>query len=210
MKLLSKKSEHFHGESNKILWMAAKILGFLIFKITFHLEIRGKENIPRTGNFIIASNHASFLDPPLIGYVCDKPIAYFTKQEQLVGLFGWLIMRLGAIPLSKTSMGTSDIRSAIGVIKRGKSLLMFPEGTRSRTGKLLPGKPGIGLIVTRTNVPVIPVHIKGSFRALPPYSYFIRPGKIIINIGRACFYSGNQKYQEIADQIMQKISELSE
>jgi len=208
MKEVDKKSSP--GESNKILWMAAKVLGFFVFKILFQLEIKGKENIPRHGNFIIASNHTSFLDPPLIGYICNKPISYFTKQEQLVGLFGLLITKLGAIPISKTNVGRSDIRCAIDIIKRGKSMLIFPEGTRSRTGKILPGKPGIGLIATRTKVPVIPVYIKGSFKALPPYRHFIRPGKIIINIGRPCFFPENQPYQEIADQIMQKISELSE
>ncbi|HXK45707.1 MAG TPA: lysophospholipid acyltransferase family protein, partial [bacterium] len=111
--------------------MAAKILGFFIFKLFFHLDVYGKENIPCSGKFVIAANHASFLDPPLLGYICPKPIAYFTKQEQLFGLFGMLITRLGAIPLSKSSMGTSDIRMALNVIMKGKGLLIFPEGTRS-------------------------------------------------------------------------------
>ena len=206
---LEDKSKKLYGESNRFLWMSAKVLGFFIFGILFHLEIKGKKNIPRSGNFIIASNHSSFLDPPLMGYLCDKPIAYFTKQEQLAGFLGWLITRLGGIPISKVAMGTSDIRCAIEVVKRGKSLLIFPEGTRTPTGHLLPAKPGIGLIVNRTRVCVIPVYIKGSFRALPPGKYFIRPGKIIINVGKPCFYSPNTPYQDIANHVMQKIAELS-
>lgn len=207
MKKLSEKSSA--GESNRFLWMAAKILGFFLFKLLFHLEIYGKENIPSSGNFVIAANHSSFLDPPLIGYICPKPIAYFTKQEQLFGLFGLLITKLGAIPLSKSSMGKSDIRAAITVIKKGKSLLIFPEGTRSRNGKFLSPKPGIGFIVLRTHIPVIPVYIKGTFRAMPPGRNFIRPGKVIIRIGKACYYSGNYSYQEIAEDVMRKIIELS-
>jgi len=197
------------GESNKILWMAAKIVGFFIFKIFFLLEIQGKENIPSQSNFVIAANHSSFLDPPLIGYLFSKPIAYFTKQEQLHGLFGLLITRLGAIPLSRSSMGRSDIRMALNVIKRGKCLLIFPEGTRSRTGKFLPAKPGIGFIVHRAKVPVLPIYIKGSFKAMPPGRNFIRPGKIIIKIGKPCHFSHTQTYQEIADEVMKNIIELS-
>ncbi|HOL49596.1 MAG TPA: lysophospholipid acyltransferase family protein [bacterium] len=208
MKNLS--TEYPAGESNKILWMAAKILGFFIFKLFFHLDVYGKENIPCSGKFVIAANHASFLDPPLLGYICPKPIAYFTKQEQLFGLFGMLITRLGAIPLSKSSMGTSDIRMALNVIMKGKGLLIFPEGTRSRSGKFLPAKPGIGFIVVRTGVPVVPVCIKGSFRAMPPGRNFIRPGKIIIRVGKPLSYNHQQTYEEVAQDVMRKIVELSQ
>jgi len=208
MKNLS--TEYPAGESNKILWMAAKILGFFIFKLFFHLDVYGKENIPCSGKFVIAANHASFLDPPLLGYICPKPIAYFTKQEQLFGLFGMLITRLGAIPLSKSSMGTSDIRMALNVIMKGKGLLIFPEGTRSRSGKFLPAKPGIGFIVVRAGVPVVPVCIKGSFRAMPPGRNFIRPGKIIIRVGKPLFYNHQQTYEEVAQDVMRKIVELSQ
>ena len=189
--------------------MAAKILGFFVFRLFFHLEIYGKENIPSSGRFVIAANHASFLDPPLIGYILPKPIAYFTKQEQLVGLFGLLITHLGAIPLSRTSMGTSDIRAALNVMQKGKSLLIFPEGTRSRTGRFLPAKPGIGFIVLRANVPVLPVCIMGSYRAMPPGRNFIRPGKIIIRIGKPCYYSRQYTYHEVAQDVMRRIIELS-
>jgi len=197
------------GESNKILWTAAKILGFFVFKIFFLLEIKGKENIPSRSNFVIAANHSSFLDPPLIGYLFSKPIAYFTKQEQLNGLFGLFITRLGAIPLSKSGMGTSDLRMALNVLKKGKCLLIFPEGTRSRTGEFLPPKPGIGFIVSRAKVPVLPIYIKGSFRAMPPGRNFIRPGKIIIKIGKPFYFYHAQTYQEIADDVMKSIIKLS-
>ncbi|MCM8764443.1 MAG: 1-acyl-sn-glycerol-3-phosphate acyltransferase [Candidatus Omnitrophica bacterium] len=189
--------------------MAAKILGFFVFKLFFHLEIKGIENIPSSGRFVIASNHTSFLDPPLIGCLCPEPIAYFTKQEQLVGLFGLLIRNLGAIPLSRSSAGTSDIRAALKAIQKGKSLLIFPEGTRSRTGQFLTAKPGIGFIVLRAKVPVIPVFIKGSFRAMPPGRNLIRPGKIIIKVGKPCYYSDQRTFQEVADDVLKKIIELS-
>ncbi|HOK81002.1 MAG TPA: lysophospholipid acyltransferase family protein [bacterium] len=205
----SLSAEYPAGESNRLLWMAAKILGFFIFKLFFHLEVYGKENIPRSGKFVIAANHTSFLDPPLLGYICPKPIAYFTKQEQLVGLFGMLITRLGAIPLSKSSMGKSDVRMALNVIKKGKGLLIFPEGTRSRTGQFLPARPGIGFIVLRAEVPVVPVYIKGSFRAMPPGRNFIRPGKIVIRVGEQVVYNRQQTYEEVAQDVMKKIVELS-
>lgn len=198
------------GESNRILWIAAKILGFFVFKLFFHLEVHGRENIPSSGRFIIAANHASYLDPPLIGYICPRPIAYFTKQEQLKSFFGAFIRRLGAIPVSRISKGTSDIKAALGVIQKGKSLLIFPEGTRSRTGNFLPAKPGIGLIVLKTGLPVLPVFIKGSFRAMPPSRNLIRPGKIIIKIGKLCHYYEQFTYQQIAEDVMSKIIGMSE
>ncbi|HXK45616.1 MAG TPA: lysophospholipid acyltransferase family protein, partial [bacterium] len=83
-------------------------------------------------------------------------------------------------------------------------------GTRSRSGKFLPAKPGIGFIVVRTGVPVVPVCIKGSFRAMPPGRNFIRPGKIIIRVGKPLFYNHQQTYEEVAQDVMRKIVELSQ
>ncbi|MCM8815528.1 MAG: 1-acyl-sn-glycerol-3-phosphate acyltransferase, partial [Candidatus Omnitrophica bacterium] len=172
-------------------------------------QVKGRENIPSSGNYVIAANHASFLDPPLVGYVFPEPIAYFTKQEQVVGLFGSLLRKLGAIPVSRSGMETYNIRPALKALQKGKSLLIFPEGTRSRDGQFLPAKPGIGFIVLYAKVPVIPVFIKGSFRAMPPGRNFIRPGKIVVKIGRPCYYSSHLTYQEIADDVLKKIVELS-
>ncbi len=207
MKNLSEKLRQ--GESNRFLWTAAKFLVFFVFKLFFRLEIQGSKNIPASGGFIIASNHASYLDPPLIGYACPRPIAYIAKQERVPGLLGVLTRRLGAIPVITGGLRPTDLKAAINIVKRGRGLLIFPEGTRSRTGKFLPPKPGIGFVVINTGAPVVPVFIKGSYRALQPGRKFVKMSKLIIKIGEPCYYSTRQTYEEIAQDVMKRIIELS-
>ena len=135
-----------------------------IFKLFYRTEVSGAENIPKDGAFLLASNHASFLDPPAIGSNLPRELTYFARKSLFKGLFGKLITGLNSIPIDRHS--ESDIgafRSVFSSLKNGGCLLLFPEGTRTHDGKLQDVKDGMGLIACRSQVPVIPTRIYGTF-----------------------------------------------
>ena len=103
-------------------------------KVFLKFEVRGAEHIPRTGAAIIASNHASYLDPPLIGMAIPRPIFYFAKEELFRTFFGTAIRIVNAIPVNRDQLDRKTLRIVLAVLARGEMILMFPEGTRTETG----------------------------------------------------------------------------
>jgi 1-acyl-sn-glycerol-3-phosphate acyltransferase len=136
--------------------------------ILFRGEVAGIEYVPRTGGFIIAANHASVLDPPLIGCHVPRQMVFFARKTLWKGgLFTWWLNIVGTIPVDRDSgADVSAIRRVLRVLRGGKAIIVFPEGTRTRTGTLQRPKPGVGLLACRAGVPVVPARIFGTFQAL--------------------------------------------
>jgi 1-acyl-sn-glycerol-3-phosphate acyltransferase len=123
----------------------------------------GGERIPRRGPAIIACNHVSNWDPVLVGLGCPREIHFMAKQELFRNPFlRWLIRAYNALPVRRGEADHRALRLASGVLKRGGALLMFPEGTRSTTGKVGSGKAGVGYLACSTGAPVVPACIVGS------------------------------------------------
>ena len=128
-------------------------------------RISGQENVPREGGFILASNHISYYDPPLVGAWQWREVYFFAKKELFRNrLFGAVITAANSLPVSRGVVDRQALKLAIGVIRAGFGLTMFPEGTRSKTDKFLDPKPGIGIIATRAGCPIVPTYIHGSNR----------------------------------------------
>lgn len=196
---------------DKFLYFCARVLGFFLLNFLFRIEIKGKENIKEIGNScIIASNHQSYLDPILLGYAFPRPLRYFSKKDMFsVPFLSFLIRHLGAIPIDREEMTSMTMRQGVRVIKEGNYLVIFPEGTRSRTGKLLEPKEGIGFLHYKTGAPIVPVFISGSGRALPVGGKWVRPVKIKVFIGKKMHIEGKD-YKKIAERVMEVIRELGE
>ena len=160
----------------------AQYFSFLYFKIFHRFEITGIENIPISGPFILASNHLSFLDPPVVGCKVNRNLHYFARSSLFVGPLGFLIRRLNSIPVNRDQLDFKTLKTTLKVLKDGHPLLVFPEGTRSLDGKTSSGKKGIGLLVKKSKCPVYPVRIRGTFEILGK-------GKIFPRIGRKIFLS---------------------
>ncbi len=189
------------------IYMLGKFIGFFVFHLFFSIEIKGKENFPKKGAFIIAANHLSYLDPPTIGFVCPKKLNYFAKYSLFkIKIFSNLIKILGAIPIEREGSPLT-LRKGLDILKKGESLVIFPEGTRSKNGEIKEGKPGIGFLVAKSKVPVIPVRLIGTDKALPHGSKFIRIAKIKVIVGRP-IYIEKENYHEISKSIMNAIREL--
>jgi len=139
-------------------WLISWVLTFPLFILLTGVEIKGK--IPKRGAVILASNHLSFLDPPLIGYTAFREVYFLAKPGLFVlsKFFTWLIKTYNAINLE----AGQGIRPAIRLLMNGKAVVIFPEGTRSRKGVLLPFNPGVGFLAINYKIPVVPVKIINS------------------------------------------------
>lgn len=131
------------------------------------VEADGWDLLP-PGPCLVASNHQSMLDPPLIGGVLPEEIAFVARKTLFENpFFGWIIRGCRALPLDRDDADLGAIRRALAVLAEGRKLLIFPEGTRSQDGIITPAKAGAGLLALKSGVPVIPVRIRGARDVLP-------------------------------------------
>lgn len=149
----------------RLAYEALRFLARFVFFLTFHTHIRGRYNIPRKGPYIIASNHLSWLDVPLVALPVPGKVVYMAKDESFRDRFGWLVRFLGAFPVKRGEGDRQALRTSDELLKRKKVLVIFPEGTRSKTHTLARAHAGLGMIALRAGVPVIPVAIYGSEHA---------------------------------------------
>ena len=189
------------------IYLAAKFIGFFVFHLFFSIEIKGRKNFPKKSAFIIASNHLSYLDPPIIGFACPRKLNFFAKSSLFkIKIFSNLIKILGAIPIEREGSPLT-LRKGLDILKKGEGLVIFPEGTRSKNGEIKEGKPGIGFLVAKSKVPVIPIRLIGTDKALPCGRKFIRIAKVKVIVGKP-LYIEQENYYEISEIIMDTIKKL--
>ncbi len=165
----------------RLLW----ILALVIFKVFFGLRIYGRENIPLKGGVILASNHLSYLDPIVLGLLTPRKLNFMAKRELFENFFfRLLITKLGAFPLKRGRLDRSSYEKALSLIREGKILALFPEGTRSEKGKLRSLRKGAAKIAFKTGAPLVPIIIKGTDKALPKGKRMVKLAKIRVRIGR--------------------------
>lgn len=186
------------------------MIAILIFKLIFRLRVFGKNYIPKKGGFILASNHISYLDPVALGVACPRQLNFMAKEELFSNpLFSWFILALGAFPVERDSADLSALKEAMQRVKTGEVLVLFPEGSRRFNGESKRPYPGIGFLAAKLDVPVIPAFIKGTEKALPSDTKFIRPHKISVYFGKQIYIERRLPYQDIALKIMEDIRHLS-
>lgn len=196
-------------------------LGYNLFKLLarafFNHRVAGKEHLAIPGGALIAANHASFVDPPFIGIALDEQIHYLARKSLFDHPVAGAILRSwNSIPVDQSRPDMASLKTVIRRLREGRKVLVFPEGERSFDGQLLPGLPGIGLIVAKSGVPVIPVRLFGTHEALPRNGKVIHPSEITVVCGRPWHCDptqykceGKELYQRISDEIMKQIAELS-
>jgi glycerol-3-phosphate dehydrogenase (NAD(P)+) len=152
--------------------------GILLY---FRLRRLGTEHIPE-GGVILASNHRSFLDPFAIGCCLGRPIYFVAKRELFRNpLIGWLLNCLGAFPIKRGASDEESMTTALALLERGQAVVIFPEGTRIRSGSLAPPKRGVGRMALQSGKPVVPIAVTGSERARR--GWHIKPVKVHIRFG---------------------------
>lgn len=187
------------------------------YEILFRGENYGLENLPEGGGFMIASNHASHLDPPVVGSLIPQQVCFFARKTLWKpGFASWWLNGVGTIPVDRDG-GTdvTAIKRVLGALKNNKVIILFPEGTRSPDGQLQSAKPGVGLLACRTGVPVVPARVFGSFKAFGKDGV-VRPGTpVSVVYGKPIFPSdyddpsaGKERYLQASQRIMAAIAKL--
>ena len=185
----------------------------VFFKVFYDFRVEGLENIPKTGALIIAGNHLSNADPPAIGGFAGlvRDSRFMAKKELFeIPVLGWFFRRCGYISVDRkrTIGGFGALEGAIKALNNGESVVMFPEGTRSKTGKPQKPKSGIGFLVYKTGAPVLPVKIEGTF-GWP----WVR--KIRVKFGQPFTLQQDPalepkvQYKQFANEIMDKINSIT-
>jgi 1-acyl-sn-glycerol-3-phosphate acyltransferase len=152
-----------------ILWNTIRAVARVLFAILLNVRILGRKNLPARGPFIVASNHLSWTDVPLIPAYLPYKVVSMAKEEAFHSNIGWMVRFMSAFPVKRGEGDRQSIRAAGEQLKQGKVLLMFPEGTRSKTRTLAKGHAGLGMIALRSGVPVVPVAVWGSEHALKKF-----------------------------------------
>ena len=184
-------------------------------------EVNGLENVPKKCPFIIAANHASYMDHFLIMSIfipyLNRKVYHLSKKEYFEKPFKRIWhAHWGAIPIDRQKGGKETLTWAIKALKQGKVIAIHPEGTRSLNGKLMKAKTGVARLALFSKAPVLPVGLIGTFEILPKGKYIPKAKKAIMNIGKPIYF---QKYydkpitkrllRDVTTKIMKEIAKLS-
>lgn len=205
---------------------ASYFLGWCLFRLLYATYFRWRvfhpERVPAGGPVILASNHLSFLDPPLVGAGLNRGIHYLARKT----LFrypgaGALLRSWSAVPVDLDGVGAAGLKEILDRLKRGGAVILFPEGTRSPDGRLQPARPGVGLAIIKSGAPVVPVRVFGTFEAYGKGVRFPRPRRVQVKYGEPMDFAAlraeagrgskerlKEIYQEAADKVMAAIARL--
>ena len=199
-----------------LYWFARGLARSVISATSGELTVVGGDKRIHRGGAIIAANHTSYLDPPIVASAYNSPVAFLARKTLFKKFGAWLYPRLNAFPIDRNHADLQSIKSILKKLRNGERVLMFPEGTRSEDGKLRKAKAGIGMLVAKSGVPVQPVRILGAFESWPkggPY----RPHRIEVRVGDPVVFNPadlkektREAYQRLADQLMSAIDALGE
>lgn len=198
-----------------VYWLGWMAFG-AAFRTLFGLKIVGRENLVTEGPVLVASNHQSFLDPPLIGNLYDTEMVFLARKTLFVGFFKWLYPQWNAIPVDQDRPDMSSLKTIIRRLKEGHRVLVFPEGARTLDGEIGEAAPGIGLIAAKSGAVIQPVRISGAREALPRGSARIRFARITVSVGPPIRLTaedlqattGKEGYERITEKIMRAIAAL--
>jgi len=187
--------------------MIYKVVRFLlrcIFGSLFRLRVEGQDNIPSGGGVIVAPNHVSYADPPLIGAAAKRPVCFMAK-ESLFSFppFAWLIRNLNAFPVKRGENDIDAFRKTLRLLEAGKIVTIFPEGRRGDGRKALEPRAGVGMIACLAGVPVVPVLIVNSGK-------MNRMKRLTVRFGKPLHYPDRQKreredYVSFSERVMNGI-----
>lgn len=188
-------------------WLFTKFITAFLFSI----KLVGRENIPKKGAFILASNHVSNLDPVVIPLCVRRRLSFLAKASLFHHwLLGAFLRGLDAFPVQRGKSDIRAIKEVLSRLKSGKPVVMFPEGTRVTDVSKRKVQPGVGLIVARAGVPVVPVFIDGSQKVLGKGAKKIKRGLITVKIGKSFILPEHISSNENRAQfIMERIAELN-
>jgi 1-acyl-sn-glycerol-3-phosphate acyltransferase len=206
---------------SELFYRFIRVVLYITYRLLFRFRFFGSEKVPQKKDppgVILAPNHASYLDPPVLGISLKRRVTYLAKQYLFEhGFVGWVLRNIGAYPIkSESSNDFRSIRDLIRILKQGACVVVFPEGTRSEDGGLKEPEGGIGFLAVKSGAWVVPVYIKGSYEAFPKGAKKIKRRPISAHYGEPFLPSekgwtdGPEHYQSVGRYIMAQIKVLKE
>jgi len=207
-----------------LYWLMKWVFLGPLMRLAFRPEVRGAENLPRSGGALVASNHLAVLDSFVLPLMVPRRMAFPAKSEYFTtpGVRGtlqrWFFSGMGQVPIERGNgrAARAALDTGIGVLREGRLFGIYPEGTRSPDGRLYKGRTGVARMALEAKVPVVPVAMVGTDRANPVGSRFWRPVRIRIVIGEPLDFSRyfdipdeRQVERAITDEVMYALMELS-
>jgi len=151
------------------------------FTLGFSLRTFGMRHMPLRGPALVVANHQSFLDPPMVGVAVRRELVYLARKTLFRNrVFAALIRAYNAVPIDQEGIGKDGIRTILEQLRMGRAVLVFPEGERTPDGSMVPLKPGIQLLIKRTQAPIVPVGIAGAYQAWPRWRPFPVPRPLFV------------------------------
>ena len=171
-------------------------IAFPILSLVSRIRLKGQDNVPKHGPFLIAANHLSWTDIPLVPLLLPGKVVYMAKEEYFSSRLAWLVRFLGSFPVKRGEGDRQALRAADEQLKKGNVVVLFPEGTRSKTKMMAKGHAGLGMIALRSGVPVVPVAIWGSEKVLKEFG-----PRVVISYGEPMVFKpkGNKITREDID-----------
>lgn len=184
----------------------------ILLRLFTRCRVEGLSNVPRTGPFLLVSNHVGYVDPPVLGALIPRRIAFMAKEEAFrVPIIGWVVKWYGAFAVKRGQPDRQALRRATSVLGHGGVVGMFPEGTRSRTGKMIKAYSGAALVALMSESRVLPVAIMGTERVRSPFSLFARPS-IALRVGEPFLLdrerSGRGELESVTTDMMRRVAAL--
>jgi len=196
-------------------WFFAN-LARLLARLFFKFRIIHRERLPETGGLILAANHQSYFDPPLVG-ICSRRAVHYLARKTLLQwpFFGPMFPDMNVIPVDRDGNDMSALKTVIRKIREGEGVVLFPEGTRSSDGQLQKAQAGVGLVIAKTLAPVVPMRIFGSYEAFPRGSKGIKLHSIRVVIGEPIYFTkedvanaDRETYRQLGQRVMDAIGQL--
>ncbi len=170
----------------------------VLLTLVYRIRVYGLEDFPKEDGLLICCNHQSYLDPLIIGVVCPRPVNYLGRKTLLnFPPLAWFLQWNDMIAIDREATGIGGMKETLRRIKRGESVVIFPEGTRTHNGELLPLMPGFCAVAKRTKSTLVPVGFDGSFQAFPREKKLPKPGRIHVVIGKPILF---EEYMSLTDQ----------
>jgi len=199
----------------KTIYWFCYTLWKMAFITFFSYRVIGKEKLVTEGPVVIASNHESFLDPPLVGIAYDQAVYFLARKTLFRGFGAWLYPHLNSIPIDQDRPDMTSLKNIIKLLRQKNQVVVFPEGARTIDGHLQSAEAGTGLIVAKSKAVVQPVRIFGARDALPRGSGKMRFVPITLVVGDPIVFTDEElkaksrdEYQKISDRIMVEIAKL--
>lgn len=156
----------------------------MFFTVWFRYRAFGRDKVPDDGGALFLINHQSFVDPLLVGLPLNRPVSYLARDSLFrVPVIGWILRNTYVMPINRDAATTTSFREALRRVQHGFLVGVFPEGTRTRDGKMGPFKPGFVALLRRAGANAYPVGIAGAHEAYPPGRRFIKPTRICVVFG---------------------------